>query len=236
MTEHTVKVVETILRTPSSISIRMEKPDGFDYLPGQWAIFSIDCPGETISKPLSFSSSPTEPFLEFTKRITGSSYCSGISSLAPGSSVTFEGPMGDLVYREGMDNLVFMAGGIGITPVRSILKYISDNGGNVTRHLIYSNRNIEEIAFGGELESFSSSDSLFKLTNILESPPPGWEGPAGFINGDIIKKQIPDLAGQTFFLCGPPVMVDCLLDDLKKLDVSEENINTEKLVGYEGLV
>ena len=235
MTEHTVKVVETILRTPSSLSIRMEKPNGFDYLPGQWAIFSIDCPGEVISKPLSFSSSPTEPFLEFTKRITGSPYCGGISSLESGSTVTFNGPTGSLVYREGMDNLVFLAGGIGITPVRSILKYIDDNERDVTRQLIYANRNIEEIAFGGELESSVSSSSLFKLTNILESPTPEWEGPAGFITGDIIRKQIPDLAGQTFFLCGPPIMVDCLLDDLKKLGVGEENINTEKLVGYDSM-
>lgn len=232
MAEYTVGVIETILRTPSSMSVRMEKPDGFDCLPGQWAIFSIDCPGEVISKPLSFSSSPTEPFLEFTKRITGSPYCGGISSLALGSSVTFEGPMGNLVYREGMDNLVFMAGGIGITPVRSILKYIDDIGRDVTRHLIYSNRSVEEIAFLEEFESYITSDSCFVLTNILESPPLGWEGNSGFITEDIIREKISDLAEQTYFLCGPLVMVDCLIEDLKKLGISEESINTEKLVGY----
>jgi ferredoxin-NADP reductase len=235
MKDHTVKVIETITRTPTAISVRMEKPAGFDYEPGQWASFTIDCSGEKVAKPLSFSSSPTEPFLEFTKRITGSTFCQGITDLAPGSNVTLHGPLGHMVYREGTKSPVFISGGIGITPVRSMLKYIQDKDLAGPKKLLYANHSLKEAAFRDEFEMMASDNGL-SITYVYEEPPPGWNGATGFITLELLKELFPDPSGRSWYLCGPPAMVNCLTADLEKLGVKKESLLFERLEGYEGFV
>lgn len=235
MNDHTVTVTDVITRTPSSVSVRMEKPAGFSYQPGQWARFTVDCDGEGIGKPLSFSSSPTEPFLEFTKRLTGSPFCQGIGGLEPGSHVTMYGPLGRMIYRENMEQPVFISGGIGITPVRSMLAYIRDQGINGPMHLVYANRSLEETAFKEEFDAMSSGGGL-DVTYVLDDPPSGWDGATGFITVDLLRQVFPQPTGRTWFLCGPPAMVDCLLKDLAGLGADKDNIHYERLEGYEGLI
>ena len=158
MKEYTVKVTEVIERTPTAVSIRMEKPDGFEYEPGQWALFSLGVDDGLESRPLSFSSSPTEKFLEFTKGITGSAFSAAVQECNPGDLITFKGPAGVLVYRGGEPIVTFMAGGIGITPIRSILKYLVDMGDAGDKTLLYASRNIEETAFLEEIRQWGSNN------------------------------------------------------------------------------
>ena len=121
MNEYTIKVIERIQRTPTAVTLRMEKPDGFTFKSGQWGYFTVEGDCGKVSRSLSFSSSPTEPYLEFTKRISDSDFCQNVKQLQVGDEVSFRGPMGNLVYEGGLDKVCFLAGGIGITPIRSIL-------------------------------------------------------------------------------------------------------------------
>jgi ferredoxin-NADP reductase len=236
MDEHTVTVTEVIPRTPTGKSIRLETPPGFQYKPGQWAMVT-PLPGQNgESKPLSFSSSPTEPHLEFTKRISQSDFSAVIDRLAPGDTVRFQGPAGNMIYTGAEKRVVFIAGGIGITPVRSILRYLYDMKISGEHCLLYANSTIDEIAFHDEFERMQDENQAFRVANVLAVPPEGWQGHQGFLTLDIIEECVPDIAGQTVFLCGPPKMVECLEEFLAEMKVPADQIRKESLQGYEELV
>lgn len=236
MNEFILEVIETIQRTPMSTSVRMDKPVGFLYSPGQWAQFTLEMGGGEESKPLSLSSSPTEPFLEFTKRISDSPFSQAISGLKPGDRILLKGPAGNLVYTGGMEKVTFIAGGIGITPIRSILKYLMDNRVEGTKLFLYGNLSVEETAYRDEIRQWEAQDPGLKVIYVLEKPPEGWDGPTGFINSRIIEESVPDLAEQTIYISGPPLMVNAVSGALDELEIPMEHRILEKLEGYEGMV
>jgi ferredoxin-NADP reductase len=236
MQEYKVRVIETIHTTPTSITLRMEKPEGFDFKPGQWGYFTIQVEPEKLSHPLSFSSSPTEPHLEFTKRMSGSDFCRRLERMKAGDSISFSGPMGNLVYDGGLAKVTFLAGGIGITPVRSILKNAVDKKIPGEKNLIYGNLNIEEAAFSEEIRQWEEADHGLKVTHVLLDPHEGWNGFSGFIDRTVIEASVPDLHGQVYYISGPPPMVKAVSVHLDDLGIHEQRILTEELEGYEEMV
>jgi ferredoxin-NADP reductase len=236
MNEYTLEVMDTIKRTPMSTSVRIAKPEGFDYLPGQWAQFTLAVGGGKESKPLSLSSSPTESFLEFTKRISGSDFSGAVNNLRPGDTVRLKGPAGNLVYTGGLEFVTFIAGGIGITPIRSILKYMADKEVKGRKIFLYGNLSVEETAYREEIEIWEAQDPEMTVVHVLEQPPDGWSGPTGFINRQVIEESVPDLSAYTFYVSGPPPMVNAINGALDQLNIVQEKRVTEKLEGYEGMV
>ena len=236
MKEYTTKVTEVIKRTPSAVSIRMAKPEGFTFSPGQWGYFTVDGDKGKASRSLSFSSSPTEPHLEFTKRISDSDFCKIVEQLNTDDEVSFTGPMGTLVYKGGLEKVTFLAGGIGITPIRSILKYAIDEEIKGEKTLIYGNLNVEETAFAEEIGQWENQDPGLKVIHVLEKPAEGWRGPTGFINSSVIKESILDLSAQTYYVSGPPAMVKAVTMCLDELGIQRDRVYKEELEGYEGMV
>jgi ferredoxin-NADP reductase len=223
MERSVAKVVEKIRRTPGAISVRMERSAAFSYQAGQWAEWML--PGGLV-RTLTISSSPTESFLEFTKRLSSSDFSSALGVLAPGDLVGVRGPGGTFGFPsrsegpepvEGPVKAAFLTGGIGITPFRSILRFQADTGRHPDRIFLFFNRNIDEIPFGPELEEIARRDPTFELVHVLEEPPPGWAGWTGRIRREILEKEIPDLARRLVFVCGPPPMIaaaDALLAEM----------------------
>ena len=236
MNEYTLEVTGTVKRTPMSTSVRMNKPAGFAFMPGQWDQFTLDVEGEKESKPLSLSSSPTEPFLEFTKRISGSAFSQAIAGLKPGDQILLKGPVGNLVYTGGVERVTFLAGGIGITPIRSILKYLIDNKVEGEKIFLYGNLSVEETAYREEIRQWEDQDPDLSVIHVLEKPPEGWNGPTGFITRKIIEDNVPDLENRTFYVSGPPPMVNAVSGALDQLKIPMDKRITEKLEGYEGMV
>jgi ferredoxin-NADP reductase len=236
MREYTVKVIELIQRTPSAATLRMEKPEGFTFKPGQWGYFTVQGKGGEISRSLSFSSSPTEPYLEFTKRISESDFCQIVEKLQNGDELSFRGPMGNLAYEGSLDKVTFIAGGIGITPIRSILQYLVDKGVPGQKHLIYGNHNVEDTAFADEIRQWEKADPELKVVHILQDPPEGWGGFSGFIDRTVIEKSVPDLPEQIFYVSGPPPMVRAVTACLDELGIDPGKVVKEELKGYEGMV
>ena len=238
MREHTVKVIKLIKQTPSATTLRMEKPEGFTFKPGQWAYFTVQ--GEngesSYSRSLSFSSSPTEPHLEFTKRISESDFCQTVEKFQGGEEITFKGPMGSLVYEGGLEKVTFLAGGIGITPIRSIMQYLVDKNITGEKYLVYGNHSLEEIAFSKDVQSWQEADPELEVIHVLEKPPEGWTGASGFINSSVIAETVPDLNEQHFFVSGPPPMVKAVAMCLDELGIDPGKVMKEELKGYEGMV
>ena len=236
MRDYKVKVIELIQRTPTAVTLRMVKPEGFTFQPGQWGYFSVEGNGGKISRSLSFSSSPTEQHLEFTKRISESDFCQTVERLQKGDELSFKGPMGNLIYEGNLDKVTFLAGGIGITPIRSILKHAVDKSIDGEKYLVYGNLNVEETAFAEEIEQWEQEDQDLTVIHVLQEPPEGWKGFTGFINSQVIEASVPELLDQTFYVSGPPPMVKAVTMCLDKLGIHRDMVYKEELEGYEGMV
>jgi len=227
-----VKLTEIIKRTSDITSFRFNLPENLSYLPGQFFFVYIPTEvGGDMMHHFSFSSSPSEPYIEFTTRIRDSPFKKRLNQLEIGTFVKIASVSGQFTITEEMKKVVFICGGIGITAARSNIKWLIDSHSTVDIILLYGNRTYNNIAFKDELEQFAEQN--FKAFHILSDPEEGWDGPKGFINAEFILSSVTDLIDRICFVSGPPAMVKSIKDILTAiLCIPEGNIKTENYVGY----
>jgi ferredoxin-NADP reductase len=225
-------VDEIIRRTHDVKSFRFRRPEGFDYRPGQWVTCNIMIEGISKMHHFTISSSPTEDYLEFTKKITDHPFSVALDRMKPGDWMKIRGPMGDFTFTGEYPKIGFLSGGIGITPLRSMMRYIVDKKLPTDVKMLYANKAEADIAFRDEIEVMMKSDKNIMVRNVL-SREPEWKELKGHIDGHMIREQIPDFAERTFYICGPPSMNEALKKALKELDVPDEKIRLEQFTGYE---
>ena len=236
--EISTRLIDKIERTPNSASFRFERPEGADFTAGQYFILTIKVNGEHASKPFSFSSSPTEKdHLEFTKKFTESDFSKALKGLQKGDMVDIKMPFGKFTLEQARgEKVAFLSGGIGITPVRSICKYATDKELTTDIVLLYGNQTQRDIAFRQDLEDMQKLNGRLKVVHTLTCPVDEagcWNGNCGIIDEEMVKRDIPDIEERTFYVCGPPGMVDCLMNVLKdKLAIPEERVVVEQFMGY----
>jgi ferredoxin-NADP reductase len=232
MPEWNVKLTDKIERTSNITSFRFNLPEDLSYLPGQFFFVYIPSnAGGSMMHHFSFSSSPSEPFIEFTTRIRDSPFKNSLNKLQIGTIVKIATVSGQFTITEQMKKIVFVCGGIGITAARSNIKWALDSKTDVDIILLYGNRDSNSIAFKAELEQISEDN--FKIYHIFSNPEESWEGPKGFINAEFISSSVPDLTDRIWFISGPPVMVKSIKDILTTvLCVPEGKVKTENYVGY----
>ena len=227
-------VKESIQRTRDIISIRFTKPAGFDYSPGQFIFVTLGSgEDDEVTKHLSISSSPTEDLLEVTKRLTGHPFSKALAALKEGDKVKLKGPFGKFTYAGENKKIGMLSGGIGITPLRSIIKYIFDKMLDTDIVLFYSNSREDDIAFEKEFEEMKKKYQKFNIVNTVTMPGPSWTGLTGRITADMIKKYMPDYMNRVFYISGPTRMVDSMLILLKELNIPEAQIKKEFFTGYD---
>jgi ferredoxin-NADP reductase len=226
-------VVEVIQRTPDIKSIRFEKPQGFGYLAGQYIFITLGGGPDKMTKHFTLSSSPTEGFLEITKKLTGHPFSNALAGLRPGDKVSIAGPYGEFTFQGEYDNIGMLSGGIGVTPLRSMIKYSIDKKLSASIILLYSNSLESDIAFKDELEDLQRENPKIKVIETITRPGLDWKGLTGRINAEMVKKFMPDYLERTFFTCGPPKMVDAMVSLLRELKVPEEQIKQEYFPGYD---
>ncbi|VVB72039.1 Sulfhydrogenase 1 subunit gamma [uncultured archaeon] len=227
------EVRESIQRTGDVISIRFTKPAGFDYRPGQFIFISVGSGDHEITKHLSISSSPTEGFLEVTKRLTGHPFSNALISLKEGDKLRFKGPFGKFTFQGEHEKIAMLSGGIGITPLRSVIKYVDDKMLDTDMILLYSNRHENDIAFKKEFEELMAKNLKLRIINTVTMPGPSWSGITGRINTDMIKKHIPDYSDRVFYISGPTKMVDSMLTLLTEISIPINQIKKEIFTGYD---
>ena len=210
-----------------------------NYEPGQYLTYELDAlafPDERgNSRHFSISSSPTEKgIVMFTTRMRGSGFKETLRQAPMGYELTCETPEGEFVMRRDETCLrhVFIAGGIGITPYRSILRYAVDMNEPLNALLMYFNRSLSDIIFHHELESISNQMQTLSLVNVLSAPPKGWEGEHGQLDESILRKWIPDPNRICFWVSGPPGMVGACRGLLSRIGVEEGSIRSDRFMGY----
>ncbi len=223
MFEFDTNVSEVIQRTPNIKSFRFPVKNGHvRYQPGQFFFITIKIRGEEAIHHFSFSSSPTEKgYIEFTKRITTSDFSQALAVMKPGDWAHLRGPEGSFTLPRKKHKLAFLSGGIGITPLRSMLRYITDKKLDFDVVLLYGNNSWEDIAFREELGGMAAANPRLRIEHILSGPdlPPDWKGKTGFINKDMVAELVPDYTERLFYLSGPPRMVIALEGQLTALDI-----------------
>ncbi|MFA5369895.1 MAG: FAD-dependent oxidoreductase, partial [Candidatus Omnitrophota bacterium] len=225
-------------RAPGVKSFRFADADGFVFRHGQFFFVGISVNGREAVKHFSFSNSPTEKgYVEFTKRLTGSDFSKALAGLKQGDAVRIKGPLGNFIYEGVPRKSAFLSGGIGITPIRSIFKYIVDRGISSDAVLLYGNNTLSDIIFKKDLDRIAQSGKGLKIVYTLTSAGDEglgvWRGRTGFINSGMIKEEMPDYAERVFYLCGPPAMVSGLRKILiDRMSLPEGRIIKEDFTGY----
>ena len=230
-----LKLVEKIKEAKDTKSFVWEPQSKVSYLPGQFYYFTLpklaypDSRGST--RHFTLSSSPTEgDLLKFTTRIReGSGFKKTLDEMSVGDVIEGEGPNGTFVFDEKeAGHHVFIAGGIGITPFRSILKYVSDKKLPNKIYLIYSNSD-SDFVFGKELKEIDYKNGTVSIEFFDSSK-------HGHLDELNIRRFISnwklELGDLTFWLCGPPQMVSAIEQILGKLGVSAGRVRSEKFTGY----
>ncbi|RJQ54443.1 MAG: FAD-dependent oxidoreductase [Actinobacteria bacterium] len=227
------RLVEKIARTSEDTSFRYERPEGLFYQAGQYFHVNFAGGDGMMRKHFSFSSSPTEPFVEMTTKMTGSPFKTALDALPIGQEVTLEAPYGEFTFREGVSKYAFLSGGIGITPIRSMAKYATDEELDLDLVLLYGNRRIERIPFKDDLDRLSERNPRFRVFHVLGEPPPGWDGYTGLVRGEIVTSEVGKDSDFLFYICGPPGMVAAMRKVLsEEMEVAADRIVVEDFTGY----
>lgn len=184
-----------------------------------------------IKRWYTLSSSPTEGLLAIATKFAkdrGSSFKRTLRALQPGAEVRMADPMGDFVLPKDPNiPLVLVAGGIGITPYRSMVKWLLDMNERRDIHLLYSLSTVDEIVFKEIFEAYG-----LKMDIIVNNPPAGWQGLSGKLTAQRILDVAGNLQGKQLYLSGPEPMVEAFDKDLKNLGLLPDQIVTDFFPGY----
>ena len=237
MLEFETDVIDIIERAPGVKSFRFKTEVDTGFKAGQFFFVTIKVEGVERIKHFSFSNSPTEKgYVEFTKRLTDSEYSKGLERLKIGDWARLKMPYGSFTLVDGIDKIAFLSGGIGITPIRSMCRYVSDAGIRKDIILIYGNNTEKDIIFKEDFDMLQKTDKNIRVVYTLTSKDVDkkiWRGRTGYINEEMLKEEVPDYKDRTFYICGPPAMVQSLKSILKdKLVIDEDRIKLENFVGY----
>jgi len=230
------KLIERIKRAPSVESFRFALDKGIDFLPGQFLQVILDQENKTnkeLNKYLSFSSSPTKEYIEVTKRLSESKFSQKLNSLATGNEVLFKASLGNCVYKQEYKKIGFLIGGIGITPVISIIEYIVDKKLDTDVLLLYSNKTEQDIAFKKELDQWRSANNNIKVFyTVTECKPTDKSCISGRISKDLFIDKIKDSDERMIFVFGPPRMVGAMQNLCLNIGCNRERVKIENFVGY----
>ena len=210
----------------------------FDFKPGQYIIMKLDVVDERNGvRMFSLSSSPTETgYIIISTKMTGSDFKKKLESLKVGEKVDIRGPFGRFLLQEDYSKqAIMLAGGIGITPFRNMIKFATDKKLDLKIILLYSNKLPEEMSFKKEFDEWQKINPNLKVVYTITRPEESrmqWKGIAGRIDATMIKNNVKYMGNCIFYVCGPPAMVDAMVTTLKNMDVSDNNIKIERFTGY----
>ena len=215
MEEHIMPIRSIRKITHDVLQIDLEKPPGYDFIPGQATEVAVNKPGwEKENRPFTFTSLPSDPDLQFTIKTYPShnGVTNELLGLSPGDQLILHDVWGAIHYQgEG----TFIAGGAGITPFLSIFRDLEKKKQLASNRLIFANKTAADIIQKDELEFMLGS----RFINILSDEK--LDGYAhGFITEDFLRQNMAG-ADKKFYICGPPPMMDAVQGMLAKLGVNE---------------
>lgn len=229
-------VVGSIRRAPGIESVRLTPSEPVSFDPGQYVqvLFDPERQGnKDLNKFLSLSCAPGKEYLEVTKKLSASEFSGRLHGLREGQRVLLRGPFGDCLLRADDRKAAFLAGGIGITPVISMVEHAVSRRPDLAMALLYTSRVEEEFAFKAELEAWAAADPRLALHLFLTAGAPRDPRVAsGRITRERLQEILADPASWTCFIFGPPPMVAAMRTTCLEVGVPEAQLRTESFLGY----
>lgn len=219
----TVKILSITSDTPDVRRYRVEKPDGYEFTPGQATDVAIDKDGwRDEERPFTFTSLPDSDTLEFTIKSypDHDGVTEQLSELSAGDSLIIQDPWGTIEYKGPG---VFIAGGAGVTPFLAILRSLAKTGDLAGNSLIFGNKTESDIIARADLEAMLGNQELL---HVLSD-----EDKQGLIHGLVDKELLSSRISnfdQQFYVCGPPQMMDSVTSALKELGADPDTLTFEE--------
>lgn len=229
--------------TPNVKTFRLMEPNlgsiPFNFLPGQYASITSEIDGKKVRRSYTISSSPTQrDYIELT--IKREQY--GLESrhlhdhAQTGDLIEISAPAGRFFFtgREA-EGIVLIAGGVGITPMMSVLRSLTDRSYEHEIYLLYAANAPSDLIFREECDYLARRHAKLKIAYIVaKSEGTPWTGPVGFITAEFIAASVPDIARRRIHLCGPPPMMEAVKTALEQLKVPSEQVKTEQFAPPKG--
>jgi len=232
-----VKLTKKQIVAAGTMAFHFEKPPGFTYRPGQFADFELYNPPETDLegnvRGFSLASAPSDNDIFIVTRLRDTAFKRVLANAPLGTEVELDGPYGDFTLHKTQSTpAVFLTGGIGMTPVHSIVAQGTRD--HLPQHItmLYSNRTPAGAACLGKFENLSRTNKYFAFVPVMTKASAGWMGERGYIDAEMLKRHIENLAKPIYYLSGPAAMVAAMRHMLVEAGVGEDNIRTEEFTGY----
>ena len=223
-----------------TMAFRFEKPSGWTFGAGQAMHITLLTPSETDAegntRTFTIASGPYEKSVMVATRMRDTAFKRVLKVMPVGTAVQMEGPAGDLtLHNDAARTAVFLCGGIGITPFRSIAFDAAQKHLPHRIFLFYSNRRPEDAAFLAELQALEKQNPNYRfiasMTGMEKSHRP-WHGETGMINKEMLARYLKDASPPIYYIAGPPGMVKGLHMMINESGVDEGDIRTEEFSGY----
>ena len=229
--EHKLKLIKIIDEAHDTKTFRVEAPKNadIDFLPGQFFMVRFE-EDRALKRAYSISSSPADKgYMEITMNLVGE-FTKKLWQCKANGHLIFTGPYGKFYFDEGMKgNLVLIGGGLGITPLRSIIRYCNGKKLPNKINLIYSARTPEAIAYKEELENFEKKNPNYNFAFTITRPKPEhkWNGLVGRIDKELLSRNIENIEKTLFFICGPLQFVKDIREMLESLGAKKEQVKAD---------
>ncbi len=238
-------IYKTILRRKEEIAdgtmaFHFEKPGEFAFKAGQFGDFTLINPVETDAegntRGFSLASAPYEDDLMFATRMRDTAFKRVLKTMEIETEVSLDAPYGSFtIHNNSRIPAVFLTGGIGVTPVRSIVLQAAHENLPHKIFLFDSNRRPEDAAFLGQLMEAQEKNPNYTfvgtMTNMNESSQE-WVGETGYITKPMLVKYIGDLTLPIYYIAGPAAMVTSMRKTLNEAGIDDDKIRTEEFPGY----
>jgi len=228
--EHKLKLIKIIGEVPETKTFRVGVPDqNIPFLPGQFFMVRFE-DSTTLHRAYSIASSPTQKnHIDITMNLVGA-FTKKLWQAKIGDYLIFKGPYGKFYFSEDMkNNLVLIGGGLGITPLMSIIRFCNDKKLQNRIKFIYSVRTPEDIVYNEEIKKIKDENNNFNYTVTITRPKPehNWTGKTGRIGEDLLKQNIDNIENSLYYLCGPLEFVKSDITMLETLGAKKEQIKTD---------
>jgi ferredoxin-NADP reductase len=223
-----------------TMAFHFEKPEGFVFKAGQFGDYTLIEPSETDgdgnTRGFSLASAPYEDDLMFATRMRDTAFKRELRTMRIGTEIMLDAPYGSFtLHNKTSTPAVFLTGGIGVTPVRSIVLQAAHDNLPHKIFLFYSNRRPEDAAFLNELMEAQKRNPNYTFAGTMteiENSAQKWDGKTGYITKDMLAKNVGDLMLPIYYVAGPASMVTAMRKTLNEAGVDDDNIRTEEFSGY----
>ena len=235
---YTTRLVGSQIVAEGTRLFRFEKPEGFVFQAGQSIDLTLVNPQETDAegnmRSFSLCSAPEEDSLAIATRMRDTAFKRVLGSMTQGHEISFEGPFGSFFLHENTTRpAVFLAGGIGITPFRSMILDAAARKLPHTLFLFYSNRSLQDAPFLQEMIDEESKNQHFKcIATMTAEVDDKWSGERGYIDAAMLEKYISRDSSPVYYLAGPQAFATAMRQLLAGMGVSGDDIRFEEFSGY----